>query len=242
MKARTTARIRGAGGSGSAGGFTIVEVLMVVAIMVMLFGMVIIASKSIWSKRDSERTRAMISTLQIELQEYKSLKGHYPPDGYDSEVKNAQGTRIRGSACLYEFLGKEFTVENNVGGQLRIEKHDPLIAVFKKDELSPEDPDNPGAFEILDGFGLPYHYDNTEDGQFKPEAQQDLPHLQAVENHPVDPRTDTEVVPRVGIQNMGNYDLWSHGNKKAHDEPVPVKETIGTWNMDMEKKSQETKT
>ena len=45
------------------------------------------------------------------------------------------------------------------------------------------------------------------------------------------------VVPEKGIQSLGRYDLWSHGNPKAHEDPsVPLNVTIASWNMGVEKK------
>ncbi len=218
-------------------GFTIVEVLVVVAIMSMLFGLVMIASTAIRRRAMSRATEAMIVKLNAGLQNYYELTGHYPPDGYDTEVKNSKGVPIRGAACLYEFMTKEFTVETRVSGQVRTEKHDPLMKFSDKTELSGEDPEFPEVREVLDGFGLPIHYDNTENGIFEPQGE--LAHMVPVDNHPPDPRTsdDTDVVPKKGIQHMGAYDLWSHGDQKAHQgQKVSLTSTIGTWNVAVERK------
>ncbi len=220
-------------------GFTMVEILVVVAIIVMLAGLVVVAAGSIREKMHVDASRAIIIKVRDRLEEYRSLTGSYPPDGYDSEVKNKEGTPIWGSACLYEFLTKEFESVSNVGGQVRRAKHEPLIT-FTQSELSPEDPDLAGVREVWDGFGIPLHYDNTENGEFHPEKQGEVSHMSRVEYHPPDPREsdDTQVVPRRGIQRPGAYDMWSHGHGKAHeDSEVPLKATIGTWNVDVERKS-----
>src|SRR6185436_15483546 len=181
-----------------------------------------------------ERTKAMIHQLKDALGEYKVLKGSYPPDGYDFEVKNRDGKPIWGAACLYEFLSSELTIEENVAGQVRISKHDPIMS-FKASDLTPENPDMPGIREVVDGFGLPFHYDNTEDGQFKPEKQGELAHMDAAEAHPPDPRDDGTIVPRRGIQMRDAYDLWSHGSHDAHSkDDLDLRLTIGNWNVDSE--------
>ncbi len=198
------------GSAGRSRGFTIVEVLMVIAVMTILFTLVVMVSSRLRQKAFVERTKAMVHQLKDALEEYRTLKGTYPPDGYDFEVKNRNGKPIWGAACLYEFLTTELTIEENVAGQIRRSEHDPIMA-FKANDLSPEDPDNPGIREVVDGFGLPFHYDNTEDGQFKPEKQ--------------------------GEQKVGAYDLWSHGSHSAHsEENVDLKLTIGNWNVDSEVK------
>jgi prepilin-type N-terminal cleavage/methylation domain-containing protein len=221
------------------GGFTMVEILVVVAIVVLLASLVVVAQASIRNKMHLAATRAMIIKLRDRLEEYKNLTGAYPPDGYDSEVKNSNGTPIFGAACLYEFLTKEVDAVSNVGGQIRRTKHEALLS-FTESELTPEDSDLPGVREVVDGFGLPLHYDNTENGEFHPEKHGDGAHMARCDAHPPDPRTsdDTEVVPHTGIQRPGAYDLWSHGDGKAHQvAEVSLKSTVGTWNVESEQKT-----
>jgi len=218
-------------------GFTIVEVLMVIAVITILFTLVMVAAAGLRRKAMTEATKSRIHALRLALDEYKTLKGSFPPDGYDFEVKNHQGRPITGSACLYEFLGRELQVEENVGGQVRRSKRDPLVE-FKSGYLTPESPDNPGVFEVLDGFNIPFHYDNTANGRFDPSNQGETAHVEPVEDHPGDPREDLSVVSRRGIQRPGAYDLWSHGSEKAHVDPAEYDPTltIGTWNVDVDTK------
>lgn len=211
---------------------------MVVAIMTLLFALVIFAAGTIRTKMHIEATKAMIYKLRDRLEEYRTIMGSYPPDGYDFEVKNKQGTPIRGAACLYYFLTKELEPPSTVGGRERTEKRDALMS-FKETELTKEDPEFPGALEVIDGFGLPFHYDNTENNEFRPDRQGEVAHMQLAPDHPPDPRTseDTQVLSHQGIQRRGAYDLWSHGSTKAHDDAeTPMNLTIGTWNVDVDKK------
>jgi len=221
-------------GGGRRSAFTIVEVLMVVAIMTLLFGLVMFATTSVRKTAMKKATEALINRVRDRIEEYHSLTGSYPPDGYDTEVKNKQGTRLWGSAALYDALTTELTIEEKVSGQVRTRTNPPLM-VFKQVEMSKENEDFPGAFEILDGFGLPVHYDNTQDGKFDPRKQTDNAHLDAVEDHPADPRTDPEIVRKTGVQRNGAYDLWSHGTTRGHDPNASLKYTIGTWNVDVDK-------
>jgi prepilin-type N-terminal cleavage/methylation domain-containing protein len=214
--------------------FTIVEVLVVIAIMTILFTLVLLASSQLRNKANMENTKAMIQRLRDNLEEYRRLRGSYPPDGYDSEVRNKDGKPIWGSACLYEFLAKEFTVEEEVGGQVRRNRHAPLIS-FTEAELTAEDPESPGIREVKDGFGLPFHYDNTEDDSFRPDKQAEAAHMEPVKDHPPDPRDDPQAVPNRGIQRRRAYDLWSHGSARGHDPQADLRLTVGTWNVDVDK-------
>jgi type II secretory pathway pseudopilin PulG len=216
-------------------GFTLIEVLTVVAIMMILFSMVVVAVSTIRRRMNRKATVALIHRLRLGLEEYKQITGSYPPDGYDKEVTNDDGEKIWGAACLYYFLTKELTEKSEVSGQIRTRKHEPVMK-FSERELSLEFEDMPGVREVVDGFGLPFHYDNTENGVFAPINQENTAHMIPVDFHPPDPRTseDPSVVPKPGIQSIG-YDLWSHGTKTAHeDDQVDLTLTLASWNVDVE--------
>lgn len=214
-------------------GFTIVEVLMVVAVIAILFTLIMVASTSLRRKANREATRALIGKIRDALEDYKQATGSYPPDGFDSEVKNSQGTPIWGSACLHEFLCHERTSEEVVGGQVRRVTHPPLL-VFAAREMK-EHAEFPGAFEITDGFGFALHYDNTENGQYDPLKQSEQPHLEAEEDHAPDPRDDPAAVRTHGRpQRQGAYDLWSHGSPNGHALDGDARDVIATWNLDVE--------
>lgn len=217
-------------------GFTLIEVLTVVAIMMILFSMVVVAVSTIRRRMNKKATIALIHRLRLGLEEYREITGHYPPDGYDSEVTNDDGQKIWGAACLYYFLTKELTQKEEVSGQIRTRKREPVME-FNDTELSLEFEDLPGVREVWDGFGLPFHYDNTENGVFAPGNQENTAHMIPVDFHPPDPRTseDPSVVPRPGIQRVG-YDLWSHGTANGHkDDQVDLTLTLASWNVDVER-------
>jgi len=219
------------------GGFTIVEVLMVIAVITILFTLVMVASFNLRAKASLEATRSMIHRLRDGLEDYKRLRGSYPPDGFDSEVKDSRGRPIWGAACLYEFLSREIEVEETVAGQVRRSKHPPIME-FKLNEITLEDPDNPGRHDVVDGYKFPFHYDNTEDGVFNPLKHTEEPHLEHVEDHPPDPRSDPSVVPRIGAQRAGAYDIWSHGSSQGHNpEKADVSQTVGSWNVDVDQRA-----
>jgi prepilin-type N-terminal cleavage/methylation domain-containing protein len=218
---------------GSRSGFTLVEIIVVMAIIVTLFALIALGLGAVMGRAAEKATGALITRMKSDLDAYKSLLGSYPPDGLDSPEKNDQGEIIRGSACLYHYLTKPLVIPEKNAGQVRKIEHPP-ISKFADRELSKEDPDHPGVREILDGWKVPIHYDNVEDGEFH--SQRGEVHFPEVddEEHPADPRDGTvevdgkPVVEKAGIQGKG-YDIWSHAElghtKKGACMP------IATWNL-----------
>jgi prepilin-type N-terminal cleavage/methylation domain-containing protein len=208
-------------------GFTMVEVMVVVAILSLLFSIVLVATAGYRKRAAVGATKALIQRLELYLQQYKNLTGAYPPDGFDGEVLNDQSVPIKGSACLHHFLTKEIEVKQNIAGEERVSRREP-VGQFKSGELA-EDPDNPGVFEILDAFGAPIHYDNTANERFEPQTGD--AHMPRVVTHPADPResVDSKAVKKEGIQRVG-YDIWSHG-AKGHRDESDLSGTIATWNL-----------
>lgn len=220
---------------GRSRGFTLVEIMVVMAIVVMLFGLVAVSLSQYLGKASKSATVALILKLEQHLDEYKSLTGHYPPDGVDSVVRTDDGVDIKGSACLYYFLSRPVVTVRKIAGRTEKREH-PAIASFKATELGPEDPDVPGVRELVDGWATPIHYDNTEDGVFRP--QRGEVHIMPIpdDEHPSDPRDGSVVVdgtPAVvkeGIQSK-SFDIWSHG-QQGHEADVKPNLPVGTWNKE----------
>jgi hypothetical protein len=177
-------------------------------------------------------TRALLRRIILHLEEYKEITGSYPPDGIDSPVRNDQGQAIQSSASLYHHLSTPVKVRRMVAGVPRLTVLPP-IGQFTASELTVENPDYPGVREILDRFGTPMHYDNTENGDFQPQGGEvHIDFLSSDEEHPPDPRTlgETEggVTSPNRIQSRG-FDLWSHG-PRGHDASL-APTTIASWNL-----------
>lgn len=217
-------------------GFTLIEIIVVMAIIVILVGLVVVSARGILARGYQRNTESRILQLEQHLDRYKELTGQFPPDGFDTSVKNDQGNRIFGSACLHYFLSRPVRVERKVAGKAEIDEHPPIVQ-FMKGELSKEDPENPGVHELVDGWGTPIHYDNTEDGKFQaqtseahiPEADEDL--------HPDDPRTGefivdgSDAVESPGIQSKASFDIWSHG-EQGHESKEPKFLPISSWGIE----------
>jgi prepilin-type N-terminal cleavage/methylation domain-containing protein len=217
------------------GGFTLVEIIVVMAILVMLFGLVAVSLSAYLGSAARSATIARISKLELFLDQYKSLTGEYPPDGIDSPERTQDGIPLKGSACLYYYLSRPVVVQETIGGR-KIPREYPPVGTFKESELSFEDPDYPGVRELLDGWDTPMHYDNTTDGKFISQGG-DVHYPPVPESeHPPDPRdmrfvVDGEpVVSKEGVQSR-SFDIWSH-SEQGHDLELPPSIPIATWNKE----------
>lgn len=218
-------------GSSSDPGFSMVEVLMVVGIIIMLMSLVFVAAGDSKVTANRKATEAQILRLMGALEDYRQLKGSYPPDGYDFEVRNEDGEIIRGAACLHYFLTREIVVRRKVSGKVRSRRVDPLLELRESIELtSPEDYPE-GVREIADPWRTPFWYDNTENGKFEPLEEPGHPDAAGTDSFPVDPRTDASLgaVEDEGNQGKG-FDLWSYaeGLYKKQDD---LSHVIASWNV-----------
>lgn len=206
------------------------------AIIVLLFSMVTVSVGTFYSSAYEQSSRAMILRLREYLETYKRLTGGYPPDGIDTDVENEEGTPIRGSACLFHFLTRPIIVEVVQGGVPRFKEYEPIISNFTKTEISAEDSEYPDAFELIDGWGDPYHYDNTENGKFEPQGG-DV-HTPPRDEDAPDPRDVTfmvrgeAAVPKPGEVQSRGFDLWSSaGQMPDDDDEDENKIPIASWNI-----------
>ena len=227
-----TGRRRVRGGSH---GFTLVEIMVVMAILVMLFSLIAVGLGGFQNTAAEKATGALLQKLQTYLDEYHRKTGSYPPDGLDFSVETVEGESIQGSACLYYFLAEKpiFLKERRAGKQfIREEKP---FGKFLEAELSPEDGDLPTVRELVDGWGTPLHYDNTENMAFVPQGGN--VHIDPVDDdeHPEDPREGGLVVDgqnavvEPGIQGKG-YDIWSHG-PRGHDMEEEPSLPVASWSL-----------
>lgn len=217
-------------------GFTLVELLVVIAILATLFGLVVTMVGQFIGRASQKSTVALILRLQDWVDEYRSFTGGYPADGLDARLQNEEGMSLRGSAALYYQLKRNVIAEEIYGSRRRLREYPP-IGKFESRELTPddwEDPDSPGVKEILDGWGTPFHYDNTENGRFRPQDGSVHYPPVPIEDHPDDPREGKRevegkaVVERPGNQGRG-FDLWSHGDH-GHDPLLPPNVPVASWN------------
>ena len=217
--------------TGRRAGFTLIEILVVISLLVILIAVLVANTIAVGQRAFISSTKTLFRRIDLGMGTYTDRVGFFPPDGMDTtddgqEVVSREGIPIRSSACLYERLGRDLTVEKPApGGRVVVERYSSPILRFREMELFrlPDDEVKTVA-ELLDAWGVPIHYDRLEgpnsysvqDGSEEPAV-----HLEELEYHPLDPREmEGVIVTRAGEgQNIGKFDLWSHGSA-GHDDPA----------------------
>ncbi|HNR98791.1 MAG TPA: type II secretion system protein [Planctomycetota bacterium] len=226
--------------TGDRGGFTLLEILVVISLMTFLVTALVALTLNLSHRAYEASTRTLLDRIDLSIDKYKDLTGFCPPDGFDAPVTTREGgLEIRSAACLYEFLGRPLQViKQGAGGKVVVERYDsPVMRGLKESELVRVPGDSADVAEITDAWGGPLHYDRLEgDDSYSPQNTPDV-HLVPPEYHGPDPRD----VPGVAVaeagtgQNPGRYDVWSHGRhgheapEREEDAAALLRETIGNW-------------
>lgn len=119
-------------------GFTLVELLTVVAIIGILAGLILSTSGYIQKKAARSRAEAEIAAMEAALESYKADNGAYPqaPDSGTSAAANNE-----------TLLNALFPYADNTAK---------IYMEFKPSQLDSQDPAS--ATRILDPWGQPYNY------------------------------------------------------------------------------------
>ena len=187
-------------------GFTLVEILMVMAIIGVLAGLMLFAIGSFTGKAKMRRTHSVVDRLNTYIGEYRRQTGELPPDGMDTKVTSEDGVRLRSSVALWYALSLPITDTYVVAGVEKMRKVDP-IAEFDPGDLR-EDEENSGIFYIVDGYGRPMHYDNQK-------KRVDLPEVLEQFEDELELEMDDE---RGRWKSSLGYELWSPGLRTAFAE------------------------
>ncbi|MFQ5653602.1 MAG: type II secretion system protein [Planctomycetota bacterium] len=228
---------RSAGGDRRRSGFTMVELLIVIALIVFLVALVVVNAGDLRNRAKRESVKSLIQRLGMQLETYHSKVGPYPSDGFDTPVETPQGTRLKsGAALTFALLQPIQLTQRLPNGDLRVLGTEEPVAEFADNDLSEAIDDDRDARELLDAWGNPLHYDNLEGGASAYSVQDDgSAHLHEPLAHAFDPREqEGEGVELTGPQNPGEYDLWSHGSS-GHTDDEKATDTIGNWEHKGEK-------
>ncbi len=207
-------------------GFTMVEIITVIAVLTILMALSLYGFDKYRQRAYRENTRALIKRLETALEQYYEEFRAYPPDGYDPgrpahRGGDGQGPAIHGSQCLVYYLGTPLKKVYEVGRDRRTKTVGPFME-FKTADLSLEDDADLDALlrsastEVIDAYGNPLHYDNTErlrDGRVA---------VTELTGPGPDPRSGGGA--GVVAKNPGRYDLWSAGA-----DPEDPSDDIGNW-------------
>jgi len=142
----------------TAGAFTLVEMLIVIAVIAVLAAMLMVGIQSARKGIKENATRVEVKNLELAMTNYYSTWGEYPPD------RDTSLNLDDSSEALVYFLGSTFRVSPGSGEVAATRNADPSFN-FPADRL--RDPDSDGRDSFIDLLGeartVPYfRFDNNE--------------------------------------------------------------------------------
>ncbi|MGR3303813.1 MAG: type II secretion system protein GspG [Candidatus Scalindua sp.] len=197
---------------GALTGFTLLELLVVIVIIMFLAGITLPIVSSIQTSAKKGVTSAQISQLELALKQFESDFGVFPPDSYTASPISIGGVSIpvdsdldTGSKCLVFFLGSKFEF-NSASFKAT---YGPYIE-FKRTQLdevtSAVFVDNPSditiegvngtkkVYQYKDPFGRNYSYDSSSPSN-----------------------------------NTASFDIYSFGPDKNNDSGADASDDITNW-------------
>jgi prepilin-type N-terminal cleavage/methylation domain-containing protein len=161
-------------------GFTLIEILVVIAIICILMGMLLAVLSKVTITAKEGATRTLIGSFETALAAYELDWGQFPPDGY-SDIPGppavpVQGYttsnvpyKIQGSSALYYYLATPFkTTPNAQKGEVWASKDcGPYLQMQHVNQRYPGAA-SPECTDIVDVFRRPLQYDNIRDPQTTP--------------------------------------------------------------------------
>jgi len=141
--------------------FTIVELLIVMAIILVLAGLILATSSYVQKKGQRSRAEAEIAAMSAALENYKADNGMYPRDANSSDQANptaniSDKAYTTANVFLYEQLygASNGARTPNAGGKTYFS--------FKPNMLNPPPPSTVPVTFIRDPFGSPYGYSTAK--------------------------------------------------------------------------------
>ena len=132
--------------------FTVVELLIVIAIILVLAGLILATSGYVQAKGKRSRAEAEIAALSAALENYKADSGIYPRDSVTDNLDPTTASLSNydpASLKLYEYLSGDS--DDNRTPETRV------YFAFKPNQLSPIDQAQP-VQALRDPFSNPYGY------------------------------------------------------------------------------------
>ena len=202
----------------SKAGFTLLELLVVIVIIMFLAGITLPIVSSVQTSAKKGVTSAQISQLELALKQFESDFGKFPPDSYTtSETDDISFGTVSiphddnldtGSKCLVFFLGSIFIFNPGLSNE---ETYGPYIE-FKRSQITGtgvDFADDTGSltftgvngtrevFQYKDPFGSPYLFDSSYDSP--------------------------------PPNNRASFDIWSRGPDKADNSGADASDDITNW-------------
>jgi type II secretory pathway pseudopilin PulG len=189
---------------GLVAGFTILELLVVISIIIVLAGLVVATSAYVWKKGARSRTEAEIAAIAAALESYKADNGIYPFDnstnGLDARTTLIPSTYQAASLLLY----KSLSADTNANRAIDPAETGKTYFTFKPNQLNPTD-QTQNVTSVRDPFGNSYGYSTAANPMTNP-----TPSPSPVGYNPT-------------------YDLWSTAGYEPLPSPTPTPTPQGFW-------------
>ena len=218
--------------SSHSGGFTLVELLVVISIIIFLITMLAMTARGLLKRANIAATDSLLQRIGLFIDNYHGKTGSYPADGIDEALITDEGTPLQSGSALGYILRQPIRHREKLPtGEFRIVSSEQAVGEFTGDELGEIFEGDGNARELIDSWGIPLHYD-AGISSYSPQNEGDV-HLfwddlldeGAVHN--LDPR-ELDAVATSGPQNIGQYDVWSHGSDGHNEEELP-EDAISNW-------------
>jgi len=180
-------------------GFTLVELLIVIAIIALLAGMIFPITKALNRSKLRTRAKGELALLETAIQSYKSKVGVYPPDNPGNPYVHQ---------LYYELLG---TVTTNVGGQ----------TFYRTLDGSSQIPADPGGLSAIFGPRVTGIMNTARPGAGD-EASGGQNFLRTLNANQVGLLTGNANGPRIICSSVP----WPESHP-AH--PIPARKTLNPW-------------
>jgi prepilin-type N-terminal cleavage/methylation domain-containing protein len=138
-------------------GFSLIELMVVIGIIILLSGLLIAALPGIQTKLSRNRVEALIAEIEGGLSRYQLDHGIFPQNPPAGDDRDTSG--LEGSAVLYKHLSGDY----NEDGKIDYDQNE-KVYVPKLDFESQKNAKDPrtellgGDYRIVDAFGSPLRY------------------------------------------------------------------------------------
>jgi len=154
-------------------GFSLVELMTVIGIMILLAGILIASLPGIQTRVNRNQVEAFIAEIESGLSKYQIDHGIYPQNPGGGGDRDTAG--IEGASVLYKHLSGDWD-ENGTADIQENEDSDEKVYVAKLSYKENENSKNPrsdvigGEFMVIDTYGNPIRY-LAEPPNIKPEER-----------------------------------------------------------------------
>ena len=214
-------------------GFTLIEVITAMAVILILTGLVIQISGYVTNRGSKARATAEIAMLSTACESYKADAGAYPEDLGGAEVTNKLKPKKDFKPTKEEYeLANRFLYRELSGDKLGTgdfpdgvpDKDEPRYLKEFDPKLLKTNKDSSGKITevrfIQDPFGYPYGY-STAAARDERKYLQDLREKGSSARRPSAAEMD-------GF-NSASFDLWSTGGSKPSSDPTDEKSKELEW-------------